>query len=102
MCVLSGTVGLSMMCYTLEKAMGGIELLVVFTVTALNLTIVAGCIWPDEFVLDSQALELQFKERRRVVAFWHHTIGKFTTVVRLATLNAKGEFLYHMAQKHSG
>ena len=76
--------------------MGGIELFVVFTVAALNLTIVAGRIWPDEFVTDAQALEFQFKEGWLVVAFWHQTIGKFTPVVCLDALNDKWKLLDHM------
>ena len=75
--------------------MRGIELLVVFKVIALDLAVVAGWRWSDELVSDSQALKFQFKQS------WlgHHTIGKFTIVIRLDTFNGKRKFLDHLAQE---
>ena len=51
---------------------------------------------------DIKALKFFFKERRRGASFLEQTVGEFAAVVRLDTLDGKGEFFDHMAQENSG
>ena len=85
-----------------EKAMGSVEFFVILAVAALHFAVVSRCIWADEFVADTKALKLFFKERRLGASFLEQTVGEFAAVVRLDTLDGKGEFFDHMAQENSG
>lgn len=63
------------------KAVGSIEFFMIFTVTAVNLTVVTRRIRPAP-----KALKLQFKASWFVVAFWHQTVGEFSAAVCLDAL----------------
>lgn len=80
--------------------MGSIKILVVFSVAALDLAVVSGCIRANQFVADSQASQLQFKHCWLFTSFWQKPVGELSAIVRLYAFNQIGKALNDMAEKH--
>ncbi len=82
--------------------MAGIEFLIVFSVAALNLTVMPGSEGADLFVPDPEFGQRLLKERQRLLLAVAHLVGKFKTIVCLDALNGIREFLHYMLQKLCG
>ena len=82
--------------------MGGIELLVIFTVAALHFAVVARGVGTDELVADAELLQFQLKESRFIGAFRQKAISKLSSVVGLDTFNEIRELFHNMAQENCG
>ncbi len=67
--------------------MGIIEKSLVFSMTALNFSIVPGRIWADELVSNPQLLSRAFKKGQFIFPAVGKAIGKFKTVIRLNALD---------------
>ena len=82
--------------------MGSIELFIIFAVTALHLAIVPWSERTDQLVTDSQLSQSFFKKSSLFRSRGVEPIGKFRAVVRLNTLNGKGEFSDAVPDELSG
>ena len=72
-----------------------IELLVIFPVTALHLTIVPGSEWSDQLMPDAQLLQRTFKQSRlRFLTV--QTVCKLRAVVSLDAFDGIRELFHHM------
>ena len=70
------------------KRMGGIETLVIFTVTAFNLTVMSGRKGLDQLMFYSVLHKSDLKDGRLIgTAIRAETFGKFLSIVSLYTLN---------------
>lgn len=78
--------------------MGRIKTFIVFSVTAFYLPIVPGCKGPDGLVRDPMRFQM-FLEESRLVPVSSKAVGKFRPVIRLDTLDGKGERFYEVLQK---
>lgn len=72
--------------------MRSIKLFVIFTVTALDLAIVAWGIRTDELVANAKLFQLQLKKRGFVGGFRQEAVSKLGAVVCLDTFNEIWEF----------
>ena len=80
--------------------MGGIEPLIVFTVAALHLAVMPGCVGFDELM--SNAVKFQmFLKKGRFIPRSSKTVCEFGTVVCLNTLNGAGKSFYQMLEEDS-
>lgn len=80
--------------------MGSIKLLIIFSVTALHLAVVTGCIRPNKLVADAKARQFQFKHCWLFAFFGQEAVREFCTIVSLYTFDKTGELSNHMAQKN--
>ena len=85
-----------------EELVRSVEILIVFSMTALHFTVVAGRVRTDEFVLDAEFGKVFFKESRAVGFGTVQPVGELRTVVGLDALNGIGKFLNNMAQEYTG
>lgn len=82
--------------------MGGIKLLIILSMAAFDLAVVAGCVRPDQLMLDAEDGKLLLKESGTVRTFGQETVGKLGTVVRLDAFDGIGKPFDNVAQKDSG
>ncbi len=67
--------------------MGIVEALLILAVAALDLSVVAGCVRPNELVVNAQFRSSGFKQRRQVPLAVGETVGELKAVVRLNTFD---------------
>ena len=85
-----------------EELVRSIEILIIFSMTALHFTVVAGRVRTDEFVLDAEFGKGFLKESRAVGFGTVQPVGELRTVIGLDALNGIGKFLNNMAQEYTG
>lgn len=78
--------------------MGRIKTFIIFPVAALYLPIVPGCKGPDGLVCDPMCFQMFLKESR-LVPVSSKAVGKFRPIIRLDTLDGKGERFYEVLHK---
>lgn len=81
------------------ELVGGVELLIVLAVAALNLAIVPWSIGADELVADAELGEGGFKERRFVLFTSNETISEFRAIIGLDALKEEGKLLGTVADE---
>ena len=69
------------------KGVAGIKTFLVFTVAALDLTVVTRGIWANQLMPDAKFGSSPFKQRRQIALAVGKTVGKFKAVVRLDTFH---------------
>ena len=84
------------------EGMAGVELLIIFSVAAFYLTVVAWCKGFDFLVPDTEFSQCFLKECQRLILTVSHLICKFKPIICLNTLNSIGEFFHYMFQKLCG
>lgn len=82
--------------------MGSVKFLVIFSVAALHLAVVPGCIRANQFVADAKMVQLQLKHGRLFTSFWQKSVGELSAIVRLYAFNQIGKALDNMAKEHCG
>ena len=81
------------------KTMRSIKFFIVFSVAALDLSIMPGCIWFDQFMLNSQSFQFSFKGSGCIITSGQKAFCEFCAVICLYTLDRIGEPFYHMLEK---
>ena len=85
--------------------MGGIEAFHIFTVASFHFTVVAGCVWANEFMTYAEILSSGFKESRKIPFGIGKPIGKLKAVVSLNTFHMNSSAcipLYQLIQEIGG
>lgn len=80
----------------------GVELPIVFPVTAFHLAVVSWREWLDLFVANNKPIQRLLKECQRLFLTVAHFICKLKPIICLDALNGIGELLYHMLDKLGG
>ena len=76
--------------------MAGIKLFIVFSMTALHLSIMSGCVRTNEFVADAELRQGCFKQCGLIFLVCIQTIGKLHSIIRLDAFDGIGELLNHI------
>lgn len=82
--------------------MDGIKFLIIFSVTALHLSIVPWCVRTNQFMLDSQLRQSFLKKSQLFCGRGVEPVGKFRAVVCLDALNSIGKFSDTVSDKLGG
>ena len=77
-----------------EETMGSIEFFVIFSVAALNFSVVPGSVGLNQFVPNTKAAQLGLEGRRGIAALSQQPLCKFSPIVGLHTLNGIREALH--------
>ena len=79
--------------------MGRIEVLVVFAVTAFDLSVMPGRIRFNQLVPDTELRQRYLKERRLGAVFGIQPVRELRTIICLDAFNRIGELFYAMLDK---
>lgn len=85
------------------KCMSGIKSLVIFTMTALYLSIMSGCKGADQFMPDTQLLQANLKQGRFIrPTIRRETLCELLSIICLYAFNGEWENFYQVFQKDLG
>ena len=81
--------------------MRGIELFIIFSMTAFHLPVMSRRKRTNLFMPDSELFQRFFKERRLLFLAVSQLICELESIIRLNAFNGVREFLYNVLKKHS-